>query len=68
MPFWLTGISRALADMDGPSNLKLGAPRAIPAKHEAEKLRKYRLPDSRAGANLSSWARMVRSAYRQPKS
>jgi hypothetical protein len=41
-----------ITDMDGPSNLKIGAPRAILAKHEAEKLRKYRLPVANAGATL----------------
>jgi hypothetical protein len=41
-----------ITDMDGPSNLNLGAPRAILARHEAVKLRKYRLPVSRAGATF----------------
>jgi len=41
-----------ITDMDGQSNLKIGAPRAILAKHEAEKLRKYRLPVANAGATF----------------
>jgi hypothetical protein len=42
-----------ITDMDGPSNLKIGAPRAILANHEAEKLRKYRLvPVANAGATF----------------
>jgi hypothetical protein len=41
-----------ITDMDGPSNLKIGAPREILAKHEAEKLRKYRIPVANVGATF----------------
>ena len=38
-----------ITDMDCPSNIKTGPPRAILHKHEAEKIRKYRLPAQNIG-------------------